>query len=177
MRIRQAKHTIAWRLYDLLTHLVSPASRTPRLFWGPVMAQPIFRRRGTGSYPTRVERPDGSPVDGVHPCASALAVSALLASMLGSLAANRAVTTVGMTAYVAGGPPGPAATRLVDYRDENPRRADSSNSRGGAPVDDDLRVETVRQRWLAQSLIYTGGAALVIAGSGLLLVGVRRRLW
>jgi hypothetical protein len=95
MRIRQAKHATAWRLYDLLTHLASPA---------------------------------------------------------------------------------PAATRLIDYRAATPRRTDNSNSRNAAPVDD-VRVETLRQRRLAQSLIYAGGVALVVAGSGLLLVGVRRRLW
>ncbi len=140
------------------------------------MAQSTIRRRGTGSCPTGVERPDGSPVDGVRPCASALAVSVLLASVLGTVAANRAVTTVVTTAYIAGGPPEPAAPRLIDYGGVTPRRTDSSNSRDGAPVNDG-RVGTASQRRLAQSLIYAGGAALVIAGSGLLLVGVRRRLW
>lgn len=97
--------------------------------------------------------------------------------MLGSLAANRAVTLSGTTtAYVAGGPSGPPATRLFDDRDTTPLRAHSGNSRDGTPVDD-VRVETVRQQRLARSLILGGGAALVIAGSGLLLVGVRRRLW
>ena len=95
------------------------------------MAQSTFRRRGTGSCPPGVERPDGSPVDGVHPH-----------------------TTAG-------------------------RRVDASNgdrdNLDGAPAD--LRVDTVRQRRLAQSLIYAGGAAFVIAGCGLLLVGARRRLW
>jgi hypothetical protein len=75
------------------------------------MAQTRLRRRGTGSCPTRPERPDGSPADGGRP---------------------------GTT--------------------------------------DDLHVDAVRQQRMTQSLIYDVGA-FVIAGSGLLLAGVRRRLW
>ena len=87
-------------------------TRTPRSFWGPVMAQTTLRRRGTGSCPTWAERPDGTPADGGHP-----------------------------------------------------------------QTTDGLRVAAARQQRVTQSLIYVGGAAFVIAGSGLVLVGVRRRLW
>jgi hypothetical protein len=55
---------------------------------------------------------------------------------------------------------------------------DGSPADGGHPqTTDDLRVAVVRQQRVVQSLIYAGCAAFVIAGSGLVLVGVRRRPW
>jgi len=143
------------------------------------MAQSTFRRRGTGSCPSAAERPDGSPVDGCHPRTTALAVSVLLMSVLGYLAATLAVS---MAEDATRRPSEQtAAIQLAEYRHTAPGHPDvvgnaDSNNVDGVPVDE-LRVDTVRQQRMAQSLIYAGGAAFVLAGSGLILVGVRRRLW
>jgi hypothetical protein len=100
-------------------------------------------------------------------------------SILGYLAATRAVSAAEDAAH--GSSEQTAAIQLAEYRDTAPGHPGvagntDSNNLGGAPAHE-LRVDTVRQQRMAQSLIYAGGAAFVLAGSGLILVGVRRRLW
>jgi len=160
------------------------------------MAQSTFRRRGTGSSRSGVEQSDGSLVDSGRPCTSPVGAGALVVSMLGLLVATGAVSQGDAVAYTAGQRSGqPVATQPVGHRNTAPVRADTSadtstdtgNDTGPnrstdrvAGVNDpvaDLAVETIRQRRFAHSLIYAGGGALAIAGSGLLLVGARRRLW
>jgi hypothetical protein len=169
------------------------------------MAQSTSRRRGSRSCPARHDRANSSPVDSGRPRASALAASALLVSLLGLLAAG--VAGSGSTAaippwYAANvtadqpaiaAKPGvllgigfSRASANIGRLENGPARSDdhpgrfTSNAgrsdRTGRPADD-LRVETVRQDRLAHSLIFASAGALAIAGSGLLLVGVRRRLW
>jgi hypothetical protein len=168
------------------------------------MAQSTFRRRGTGSSRSGVEQSDGSLVDSGRPCTSAVGARLLAVSMLGLLVATGAVSKGDTVAHAAGEPSSePVATQPVEHRNTAPVRTDTNTdtstdtspdtnpdtsknrstagstdraARENDPVADNA-VETIRQRRLAHSLIYAGGAALAIAGSGLLLVGARRRLW
>src|SRR6266581_519253 len=90
------------------------------------MAQSTFRRRGTGSCPTRFERSDGPPADSGRPRTSTVAASVLLVSMLGLLAAPGAVSAGDTLANAAREPSRkPVATQPLAHRNTAPLRTDT----------------------------------------------------